>query len=77
MIGILDNNLQYVYDPCSLYALRSVNAVGAPACLYLAYRRCQLLLLQVSFIDLLFFYQMLEKLCYFSLLINYLCMIHT
>lgn len=44
LVGFTDNN---VTDPCSLTALRAVNAVGAPACLYYAYLRCQLLLTQV------------------------------
>lgn len=46
MIGILDTNF---HDPCSMVALRAVNAVGAPACLYYAFHRCQLLLSKVSF----------------------------
>jgi hypothetical protein len=49
MIGILDNNFLHNYDACSLIALRAVNAIGAPSCLYYAYHRCQQLLLQVSF----------------------------
>lgn len=48
LIGILDNDGLNKYDPCSLLALRAVNAVGAPACLYYAYNRCQQLLSQVS-----------------------------
>ncbi|XP_025413300.1 putative Dol-P-Glc:Glc(2)Man(9)GlcNAc(2)-PP-Dol alpha-1,2-glucosyltransferase isoform X2 [Sipha flava] len=46
MIGILDNNFLHNYDACSLIALRAVNAIGAPSCLYYAYHRCQQLLLQ-------------------------------
>lgn len=49
MIGVLDNNLLHDFDACSLIALRAVNAVGAPSCLYYAYYRCQQLLSQVSF----------------------------
>lgn len=48
LIGILDNDTLQNYEPCSLFALRALNAVGAPACLYYAYQSCQLLLSQVS-----------------------------
>ncbi|XP_022180064.1 putative Dol-P-Glc:Glc(2)Man(9)GlcNAc(2)-PP-Dol alpha-1,2-glucosyltransferase isoform X1 [Myzus persicae] len=44
LLGLLDNDVLHVSDPCSLVALRAVNAVGAPACLYYAFYRCQLLL---------------------------------
>lgn len=47
-IGILDNGILQNYEPCSLFALRALNAVGAPACLYYAYQSCQLLLSKVS-----------------------------
>lgn len=49
MIGILDENFLYNYDACSLMALRAVNAIGAPSCLYYAYHRCLQLISQVSF----------------------------
>lgn len=49
LIGISDDDGLGEYDPCSLFALRAVNAVGAPACLYYAYNRCQRLLSQVGF----------------------------
>lgn len=48
LIGHSDNEFDG-HDPCSLFALRAVNAVGAPACLYYAYNRCQQLLSQVGF----------------------------
>lgn len=47
-LGLMDNEVIRVNDPCSLVALRAVNAVGAPACLYYAYHRCQQLIFQVS-----------------------------
>ncbi|XP_026818468.1 putative Dol-P-Glc:Glc(2)Man(9)GlcNAc(2)-PP-Dol alpha-1,2-glucosyltransferase [Rhopalosiphum maidis] len=46
LLGVLDSDDLRVNDPCSLVALRAVNAVGAPACLYYAYYRCQQLLFQ-------------------------------
>lgn len=46
-IGYLNSHDDY--DPCSLSALRAINAVGAPACLYYAFNRCQQQLLFVSF----------------------------
>jgi hypothetical protein len=48
LLGVLDSDDLRVNDPCSLVALRAVNAVGAPACLYYAYYRCQQILFQVS-----------------------------
>ncbi|CAH1731302.1 uncharacterized protein LOC126553539 [Aphis gossypii] len=41
LFGILDNDVLRINDPCSLVALRAVNAIGAPACLYYAYYCCQ------------------------------------
>lgn len=46
-IGVLNNHVDY--SPCSLNALRAINAVGAPACLYYAFNHCQQQLLFVSF----------------------------
>ncbi|CAI6355197.1 unnamed protein product [Macrosiphum euphorbiae] len=44
LFGVLDHDVFHGNDPCSLVALRAVNAVGAPAFLYYAFYRCQLLL---------------------------------
>jgi len=48
LLGVMDHDVLHGNDPCSLVALRAVNAVGAPACLYYAFYRCQLLLFLVS-----------------------------
>ncbi|XP_050426079.1 dol-P-Glc:Glc(2)Man(9)GlcNAc(2)-PP-Dol alpha-1,2-glucosyltransferase [Adelges cooleyi] len=47
LVGLFyENSNKDIINPCTLMTLRAVNAIGAPACLYLSYRRCLRLLLQ-------------------------------